>query len=331
MDGACLMLKLATDTTEAPQLSVVIPTLRRYDCLGRVLDALEHQTVGTDVFEVIVVADAAEPRPDLVDDAMAGRRFPARRLQAERVGASAARNVGWRAASADLVLFLDDDIQPEERLIREHLRWHGRYPADIVGVIGRVRWARNLRVTPFMHWLDHGVQFDFSSIRGIDAGWGRFYTANASVKRGLLDGVGGFDEERLPYLYEDLDLALRMSAHGFRVLYNRAAVGFHLQPASIERWRQRLPVLARAEHAFCTKYPDVPAYFHERFSAAHGRPPAHGRLARLVRVIPRRTPVIGRAVWRSADAYFGQALAETFLAAWMQAESERGQDSTPSA
>ena len=45
-------------------------------------------------------------------------------------------------------------------------------------VLGHVRWAREVRVTPFMHWLDHGVQFDYPAIDGTEAGWGRFYGAN---------------------------------------------------------------------------------------------------------------------------------------------------------
>ena len=76
-------------------------------------------------------------------------------------------------------------------------------------MLGHVRWAREVRVTPFMHWLEHGVQFDYPAIDGIEAGWGRFYGANVSAKRELVERVGGFDEVRLPYGYEDLDFGYR--------------------------------------------------------------------------------------------------------------------------
>src|SRR3954452_8154751 len=199
------------------RISVVIPTLGRPGLLARVLDRLDAQTERD--FEVIVVADAAERALGEVDRAVAGR---ARRLQAARPGASAARNAGWRAAGAPLLLFLDDDILPAPGLVAEHVEWHRRRPEPEVGVLGHVRWADELEVTPFMRWLEHGIQFDYPGIQGTDAGWARFYTANASVKRELVEQAGGFEEQRLPFGYEDLDLALRMRDLGFRLLYNRA-------------------------------------------------------------------------------------------------------------
>ena len=55
--------------------------------------------------------------------------------------------------------------------------------ADEVAVVGEVRWARELKVTPFMRWLERGVQFEFSSIRGIEASWAHLYSSNSSIKR----------------------------------------------------------------------------------------------------------------------------------------------------
>ena len=76
------------------------------------------------------------------------------------------------------MLFTDNDTIPVPKLISEHLRWHRRYPEAECGVVGRVRWARELEVTTFMRWLDAGIQFDFANIKGIEAGWGRFVGAN---------------------------------------------------------------------------------------------------------------------------------------------------------
>src|SRR5204862_2528736 len=166
---------------------------------------LDRQTAPPESFEVLVVADAKEEQPDALEDAAAGRGYAARVVRAGRPGASAARNAGWRAAAAPLVLFLDDDILPEPALVAEHLAWHRRHPEDEVGVLGQVRWADELRVTPFMRWLEHGIQFDYPNIEGTEAGWGRFYTANVSVKRALVERVGGFEEDALPFGYEDLD------------------------------------------------------------------------------------------------------------------------------
>jgi GT2 family glycosyltransferase len=299
------------------RLSVVVPTLGRPALLARVLDRLERQAAPPGAFEVVVVADAAERDLDALDAAVAGRPFRARRLQAERPGASAARNAGWRAAAAPLVLFLDDDVLPEPWLVAGHLAWHEREPAHEVGVLGHVRWADELEVTPFMRWLEHGIQFDYPNIDGVEAGWARFYTANASVKRALVERVGGFEEVALPFGYEDLDLALRMhERHGFRLLYNRAAVAEHLHPMDLAFWRRRVARIAISERRFVATHPGFTPYFFELFSAAAAAPRARGIAGRLARWVPPTVPALGPWVWGSADAAWRQALAEPFLAAW---------------
>lgn len=304
---------------QSPQLSIVIPTLGRHGTLARVLGRLERQT-SDEAFEVLVVVDDEETDLAAVDTALADRSFPIRRLARPRPGASAARNTGWRAAESALVLFLDDDVLPEPQLLSEHLAWHDRHPAREVGVLGLVRWADELRVTPFMRWIERGVHFDFAHIEGEEAGWGRLYTANVSVKKELLELVGGFDEERLPFGYEDLDLGYRMHAHGFRLLFNRRAAGEHMNEMTIETMRARMPMMASSERAFCAKHPEIPPYFFNMFSQAAARPPAPHRLAGLARVVPPDAPVLGRRVWESVDARFRQELAPDFMRAWEDAQ-----------
>lgn len=299
-------------------ISVVINVLGRHDVLARVLDGLARQRDAA-AFEVLVAPDAAEPDPDGIVSAVAGR---GRIVHAQRPGASAARNAGWRAASTPLVLFLGADILPAPRLVAEHLAWHARHPDDSVAVLGDVRWARGLRVTPFMRWLDRGWQFDYRGIAGVDAGWGRFYTANVSVKRVLLERVGGFDEEAFPFHYEDLDIARRMADHGLRLLYNRAARGEHWHPRTLEDWRARTADVAPAERRFVARWPDVPPFYRDTFARALAQPPARGRGVALARFVPRWLPVIGPRVDRSFDMYFRQAIAPAYLAAWDAAERE---------
>src|SRR5207249_53027 len=80
---------------------------------------------------------------------------------------------------------------------------------ETTAVLGNVRWARELRRDAFMTWLD--------------AGAGRFYRSNVSLKRSLLERAGGFDEQRFPLVYADIDLGLRLGELGFRSVYNPKA------------------------------------------------------------------------------------------------------------
>lgn len=296
-------------------LSVVIATLDRHALLGRVLDRLERQDAGTDAFEVVIGADAAEPDLDAVARAAHGRPYRVRVVQAGTPGVSAARNRAWPEASTGVVLFIGDDMLPGRQLVRRHLEHHERDPRVESGLIGHVRWARELRMTPFMRWLDDGMQFDFDSIPGSDAGWWHFLAANGSLKKEQLDRVDGFDES-FRFGYEEMDLASRMNEVGFTLRYDARAEVEHLHPPSIEGWRRRMRTVARAERQFLEKHPGFEPYFLPIFEAAAAKPPLRGRAIQVSRIVPRWVPRIGPRVWDSVDVWFAQQLAPAFLEAW---------------
>lgn len=295
-------------------VSIVIPTLGRPASINDVLAALDHQKPPLQAAEVLVVLDA-ESR-SLPPEESAGWSAQVRVLRAGTTGASAARNTGWRAAKGPIILFLDDDIVPGRQLVAEHLAWHNRHPRAEVGVLGLVRWSPQARVTPFMRWLEQGIQFDYGTIQHEEVGWQRFYSCNVSVKREMLERVGGFDEQRFPFGYEDLELAKRMSAHGFKLLYNPVAVAEHLKTETLESWRRNLRRIAQAERRFTQLYPEVRPYFYERFRVALEAAPARGRSARLARFVHPGLPWLGKFVWRSFDLVCSQALAPEFMAEW---------------
>jgi GT2 family glycosyltransferase len=319
----------ARDAADRPELSVVLSTLGNYPVLKRVLDAYERQDAPAGSFEVLVVSDSKEPDLDAVDAAVGDRSFPVRRLVGGRPGLSANRNRGWTEARAPVVLFTDNDTIPVRRLVSEHIAWHREHPAIEVVVVGHVRWARGLKVTPFMKWLDHGMQFDFHSLRGDQGTWAHVYGANSSIKRAFLERVGGYDEERLPYLYEDLDWGYRARQFGVRVLYNRRAVVDHWRPVTLDVWRTRAPQLAATEWQFVQKHPEVEPWFYRKFSWAAEQPPSGQRAVRLTPFVPRWVPWLGRRVWEPASLFWLQQIAPAFLRAWEEASSATGRSPLP--
>jgi GT2 family glycosyltransferase len=306
-----------------PRLSVVISTFGNYEVLRRVLDGYSRQDAEPGDFEVIVVTDAADPEPESVDRAIGERDFPVRRITGPTPGLSANRNAGWRDARAPLVMFTDNDTIPHKRVVAEHLEWHDRYPEEEVAVIGRVRWHPELDVTVFMRWLDMGIQFDAESIVGIEAGWGRFYGANSSLKRSFIERVGDFDQEHFPYGYEDTDWAYRALKHGFRLLYNRAAVVDHLRPMSFEFWEKRVRRYAANERRFTRLHPELPPWWYGKFTEAMQMPPSRGRAIRVARYVPKWVPWLGPRVWQRVDIAYKQALGPHFVKAFDEAGDGR--------
>lgn len=304
---------------DTPRLSVVVPTLGNYAVLQRVLDGYEYQDDAAGTFEVIVVSDRAERDPHAVDAAIGKRPYPVRRLTGTVAGASGNRNTGWQAARAPVVLFTDDDTIPVRRLVREHLDTHHRFPEEQVAVAGHVRWATGLKVTPFMKWLDDGVQFNFGALQGDQGSWATLYSANASIKRSFIERVGGYDEERFPYGYEDLDWGYRAKEHGLRVIYNRRAIVDHWRPMTVDLWKARAPRLAATEWQFCSLYPEIEPWFWRMFSNAMEAEACGNKARKLVRWVPRWLPWLGPELWKRADMQWRQEIAPHFLEAWERA------------
>lgn len=307
-----------------PAISVVISTLGSHETLAEVIAGYRGQAAPIDSFEVVVVADAAEPDIEAVREAIGEPPFSVRQLRGDVPGLSANRNVGWRAARAPLVLFTDNDTIPWPELISEHLRSHEVHPEEHVGVVGLVRWDPRLRVTTFMRWLDTGIQFDFANMREGDVGWGRFCGANVSLKRAFVEKVGAFDQDHFPYGYEDTDWAYRASKLRFQLHFNPDAGVDHLREMTLDFWKKRVRRVAMAERQFSAMYPETKPWFHSIFTAAARQPPARGRAARLASLVPRRARWVGPIVWQSVDARYKQELAPYFLSAWDNAESSTG-------
>lgn len=206
-------------------VTVVVPTLGR-PSLGELLRALAAggaAELGPELeLDLLVVDDRpdrerAAPLP--VPPELAGRT---RVLPGRAAGPAAARNVGWRAARCDWVVFLDDDVVPEPD-------WLSRLAADlraspqVGGVQGRVR----------VPLPGHRRPTDWErNTAGLATG--RWITADMAYRWAALAAVGGFDE-RFPRAYrEDAELAFRVAAAGWRLRAGQRRVTHPVRPE--RRW-----------------------------------------------------------------------------------------------
>src|SRR5687767_13784927 len=115
-------------SSRTPDVAVVIPTARRETRLAFALDALARQTLPADRFEVVVVR-GDEPGPTVT--APAG--LPVRFMSVARdAGPAAKRNLGWRATSAPLVAFTDDDCRPAPDWLERMVEAAGSEAGDFI-------------------------------------------------------------------------------------------------------------------------------------------------------------------------------------------------------
>jgi glycosyltransferase involved in cell wall biosynthesis len=207
-------------------VSVVIPTYRRNDLLARCLRGVLSQDFD-EPFEIVVVDDGRTPGTASAIRAVQDEKcadVPIRLFDGPSRGPASARNLGWRAAQADLIAFIDDDAFPADRKWLRMGISRLREP-NIAGVSGKVTVPIPARPTDFqrnVHALEQGT----------------FLTCNAFYKRSALEAVDGFDERFTVPFREDSDLQFRIEASGGQLVREPEAHVIH--PAPEGRFAQSL-------------------------------------------------------------------------------------------
>lgn len=289
-----------------PTVSVIVPTYRRFEPLLSTLRDL----VAQDYPELeIIVADQnpawpSELQPQ-IDELRAHRNI--RWLPLAAPGVVAARNEAGQISQGEILLFVDDDVEIRDRqFIRRHVR---NYRDPAVSAVagrecspGRAPPANESDQLPSEtpQYSDEpavlqALSFDRDSSRRV---WvATFCTCNGSIRRDAFLAVGGFDENFTGNSYgDDYDLAIRLDAAGYRIVFDPQAALVHL----------RVPVgglrLSDAANSFNEFDRALSSWI---FVLRHGR----GRIPSLLyRHLLRKTVLTKRNVvrpWRQPAAWAG--------------------------
>jgi glycosyltransferase involved in cell wall biosynthesis len=207
-----------------PLISIVIPTLNRYNFLADVFRDLEKQNYRN--FEVIVV-DQSEPfREELYRD----WKFPLRYWYQQEKALWKARNEAIKASRGEFILLYDDDSLIEEDWISQHLKaldfFHGDLSSGVsVSAVGDSVPAHY----SFFRWSD---QLD---------------TGNVLLRKDVFRKIGLFDRQFEKQRMGDGEFGLRAYLAGFRNISNPYAKRMHLkvsegglrQMGSWDGWRPK--------------------------------------------------------------------------------------------
>jgi cellulose synthase/poly-beta-1,6-N-acetylglucosamine synthase-like glycosyltransferase len=201
-------------------VTVVVPTHRRPKALMGCLKALASQRMDHRRFEVVVVDHASngELYP-VVERFAASSELRVRYLTiAGARGMAAARNVGWRAASGEIVAFTDEGCVPDPGWLAAGL---AAFDPGVQGVQGRV--VVPLPASPTEH------ERNVSRLA-----LGEFVTTNCFYRRDALEAVGGFDERFRAAWSVDRDLFFSLLERGGAFQHAEGAVV--VQPVRPARW-----------------------------------------------------------------------------------------------
>lgn len=239
-------------------ISIVIPTYNRKEVLEKCLRSLDDQEFRRADYEIIVVDDGSnDGTVILLDKLSKGLDAALRYFRQENKGPASARNLGIKNAKGSIILFLGDDIIAAPGLLKEHYSWHIKYPQDNCAVLGHISWSKEIKISPFMRWLENGgPQFAYGRIKDkteADAE-GFFYSSNISLKKQFLLSNGVFfDEAFLKAAYEDLELGSRLKKSGLILKYNSNALAYHEHYTSLSAACRRMEIVGQYSRLFCEK------------------------------------------------------------------------------
>ncbi|SNT42090.1 glycosyltransferase [Rhodococcoides kyotonense] len=227
-----------------PTVGVVVPYYDQPAQLALVLAALAAQNYPRELLHVVVADDGSAVPPDVER----WRHLLSVTVVAQEdrgFRAAAARNLGARAATGEVLCFLDADTVPTPDYIRRAVRLPSLIPDAIV--VGRRKHGdlSDVAEGALQQWFsDHsqvGDEFEpewlvdgYARTSGfMQPGWdGYKYVLSAvlTCSRELFDAVGGFEESFVEYGGEDWELANRAFMMGAVFAYEPAALAWHDGP-----------------------------------------------------------------------------------------------------
>ncbi|MEW5950884.1 MAG: glycosyltransferase [Elusimicrobiota bacterium] len=226
---------------EYKKISVIIPTCDRPLELRECLYSLSKQRYPKDKAEIIVVDDGIKKISSICLDEYKELRI--NYLSQSHKGPAAARNLGIRKSSGDIILFIGDDILAHEDLLKSHNEFHCLHMQKNKGVLGHITWSDKIKITHFMRWLEKsGVQFDFLSLKdNMKTDFLHFYTSNISVKSSFLKEKKIFFNENFKFAaYEDIEFGFKLEREGFELYYISKAKAFHMHKIETLSYAKRM-------------------------------------------------------------------------------------------
>ncbi|GAB4181781.1 MAG: hypothetical protein OHK0024_20890 [Thalassobaculales bacterium] len=225
-----------------PRVSVIVPTRDRVELLKL---SCEGVLRGTDYPEIeLLVIDNGSTEPATLAYFEALRRDSrVRVIRDERpFNFSALNNLGAREATGELLLLLNNDIEPIGRdwlseMVRHALRPEigivGAklyYPDDTIQHAGVVlgpggvagHFEKRLPKTAPGYFRRADLVQNFSAVTA----------ACLMLRKAVFEEVGGLDEVNLAVAFNDVDFCLRVGRAGYRVLWTPYAELYHHESAS---------------------------------------------------------------------------------------------------
>jgi len=222
------------DYALSPLVSIIIPVYGKYEYTLRCLKSIASYPPRCS-YEIIIMDDASpdDAYQNLID--IAGLRVI---RNASNLGFIRNCNKAADIARGEFLLFLNNDTEvlPDwcDALIETfheypHTGLAGSkfiFPDNKLQEAGGIIWKNGLSCN--FGWGDDADKPEYNYVKEVD------YCSGASIciRQSLFKHIGGFDEHYLPAYCEDSDLAFKIRAAGYKVIYQPFSRVYHTQGAS---------------------------------------------------------------------------------------------------
>ena len=198
------VITFENDGMARPRISIVIPTYNEEKNIGRLLVKLNHQTIPSEEFEIIIVDGASTDRTREIAEAMG-----AMVIMQKRNGISGARNDGFLKAKADFIATTDADCIVPNRWLEFFLE--DFQDSNVVAVTGpdgpiEKNWKSNLIYFIFRFVGQGSALFNLYGTVG----------ANSAFRKSAFLKCGGY--KPLPH-NDDVEIAFRIKKLG-KIVYD---------------------------------------------------------------------------------------------------------------
>lgn len=291
--------------SNAPALSVVIPTYRGEHRIMDTLRSLERQSFRH--FEVVVVVDG------VVDNTEALIRGTSLNIDVlvvvqENKGRAGARNTGVRNARAEAIVFVDDDITLSPHVLQAYYTYYQKGEIFVVGGLSPIRAVKD-DFYNFCEYLENKWTADIGGQKPGYMSKPYMSAANAFIRKSVFLEVGAFDEKLRDA--EDFDLAVRLFERNYPLYRDSTVEGFYITQQSFGAMVKRHREYRAAHRVLRMQNTEVDKYM-------PFRPWRESRLKKIIfrmLAVPYLIPLVESGVFRFLPAQMRFKLYDIILTA----------------
>jgi GT2 family glycosyltransferase len=228
---------------ESPKMSVVVCSYNGSRTIADCLDGLQNLDYPT--FEVIVVDDGStDATPQIASE------YGARVIRTANQGLGAARNEGMRAATGEIVAYIDDDARPDPHWLTYLANMY--LQTDFVAIGGpNVAPQEDGRIAEAVAHAPGGPVHVLVTDTVAD----HLPGCNLTIRRAALEAIGGFDT-RYSAAGDDVDVCWRLQENGGKLGFHPGAMVWHHRRNSAKAYWKQQRDYGRAEALLEEKWPE---------------------------------------------------------------------------